>query len=113
MRLTKPACYAALLMLALAGAPAAAALRTVGAVARSLPLDGGVELRMASGARVRVGFATPDAVRVRMHPAGQPGFAPEGASWLGGGWAPTNYMVSRGLLRYGRHALAARLARRY
>ena len=75
MRLTKPACYAALLMLALAGAPAAAALRTVGAVARSLPLDGGVELRMASGARVRVGFATPDAVRVRMHPAGR--FVPD------------------------------------
>ncbi|GAB3373713.1 MGH1-like glycoside hydrolase domain-containing protein [Massilia agri] len=52
-------------------------------------------------------------VPVASYPADQPGFAPEGAYWLGGVWAPTNYMVIRGLQRYGRHALAARLARRY
>jgi hypothetical protein len=53
------------------------------------------------------------AVPVATFPADQPGFAPEGGYWLGGVWAPTNYMVIRGLQRYGQHALAAQLAHRY
>jgi alpha-glucosidase len=75
MRFTKHAALCGGLVLALAAIPAAAALRTVGAVVHSLPLSDGVELRLASGARVRVGFATPDAVRVRMHPKGR--FGPD------------------------------------
>jgi glycogen debranching enzyme len=46
-------------------------------------------------------------------PADQVGFNPAGGYWKGGVWAPTNYMVIRGLQRCGQHALAERLARRY
>jgi len=45
--------------------------------------------------------------------ADQPLFAPEGNYWLGSVWAPTNYMVLRGLERIGERALAVQLARRY
>lgn len=74
-RLHAAAFVVAALALALAAIPAAAALRSVGAVVQSLPSADGVELRLASGARVRVGFATPDAVRVRMSPTGS--FGPD------------------------------------
>jgi neutral trehalase len=45
--------------------------------------------------------------------ADQPGFSPAGGYWLGAVWAPTNYMVLQGLLRYGRTDLARKLARQY
>jgi alpha-glucosidase len=69
LRLPVAACSA--LVLLLATTPAGAALRSVGKVVESRQLDEGVELKMSSGARVRVGFATPDVVRVRMSPTGR------------------------------------------
>ncbi|MEH6437142.1 glycoside hydrolase family 31 protein [Massilia sp. DD77] len=63
------------LLLALAALPATAALRSVGAVVDSRPSGDGLELRLSSGARVRLGFATPDTVRVRMSPTGS--FGPD------------------------------------
>jgi alpha-glucosidase len=62
-------------LLALAPTPAAAALRPAGKVVQALPSADGVDLRLSSGARVHVGFATPDVVRVRMAPFGR--FAPD------------------------------------
>jgi hypothetical protein len=50
-------------------------------------------------------------VPVATFPADQPGFNPAGGYWLGSMWAPTTYMVIRGLDRAGRPALAQRLAR--
>jgi glycogen debranching enzyme len=52
-------------------------------------------------------------VPIASFPADQPGFTPDGGYWLGGVWAPTNYMAIRGLQRVGQHALADKLARRY
>jgi glycogen debranching enzyme len=52
-------------------------------------------------------------VPVASFPADQPGYQPDGGYWRGGVWAPTNYMVLRGLQRYGQHSLAWALARRY
>lgn len=43
-------------------------------------------------------------------PADMPGFSSDGGYWRGGVWAPTNYMLIRGLQRCGRHGLARRLA---
>lgn len=40
-------------------------------------------------------------------------FNGRGGYWLGGVWAPTNYMTIMGLERVGRHDLACRLARQY
>ncbi|MBQ7549050.1 MAG: glycoside hydrolase [Clostridia bacterium] len=37
-------------------------------------------------------------------------YDPDGGYWNGGVWAPTVYMVLRGLTRYGRHGLAAEIA---
>ncbi len=45
--------------------------------------------------------------------ADQPEYNPKGAYWLGSIWAPTNYMVLRGLTRYGKNDLARELARQY
>lgn len=42
-----------------------------------------------------------------------PHFCPTANYWCGGVWAPVNYMVLRGLDRYGYHALAHRIALRY
>ncbi len=58
-------------VLLLAALPADAALRSVGKVTESRPVEGGLELKLSSGARLRVGFATPDVVRVRMAPTGR------------------------------------------
>jgi alpha-glucosidase len=58
------------LVLLLAAMPAAAAPRSVGAVVQAVPSGEGVDLRLSSGARVHIGFATPDVVRVRMSPSG-------------------------------------------
>jgi alpha-glucosidase len=58
------------LLLAMAAMPAAAALRSVGAVVHTQPTADGLDLRLSSGARVRIGFVTPDVVRVRMNPGG-------------------------------------------
>ena len=38
------------------------------------------------------------------------GYDPDGGLWLGGVWAPTNYMVLSGLSRHGYHALAHEIA---
>jgi hypothetical protein len=46
-------------------------------------------------------------------PADQAGFSPRGDYWMGGVWAPTNYMLLRGLRRCGAEATARRLARTY
>lgn len=50
---------------------------------------------------------------VACFPADQPGFDPRGGYWMGGVWAPTNYMVILGLERVGRHDLATKLARQH
>jgi hypothetical protein len=52
-------------------------------------------------------------IPVASWPADQAGFSPAGGYWKGGVWAPTNYMVIRGLARCGRDDLARRLARQY
>jgi hypothetical protein len=49
-------------------------------------------------------------IPVASFPADQPGYNPGGAYWLGSMWAPTNYMVIRGLERVGQSALAKLLA---
>ena len=51
----------------------------------------------------------------RPHPiptlaAGDPAYDARGHYWRGGVWAPTNYMVLKGLERKGRHDLARRIA---
>ncbi len=38
------------------------------------------------------------------------GYDPDGGLWLGGVWAPTNYMVLSGLSRHGYHELAHQIA---
>jgi hypothetical protein len=43
-------------------------------------------------------------------PADMAGFQSDGGYWRGGVWAPTNYMLIRGLARCGRRDLARRLA---
>lgn len=63
------------LLLALAAMPAAAAPRSVGAVVQTMPSADGLDVKLSSGARLRIGFATPDVVRVRMNPAGS--FGPD------------------------------------
>ncbi|HEX8554169.1 MAG TPA: trehalase family glycosidase [Sphingomonas sp.] len=50
---------------------------------------------------------------VATFPADQRGFDPKGGYWLGGIWAPTNYMIIRGLERVGRGDVAERLARQF
>jgi glycogen debranching enzyme len=42
-----------------------------------------------------------------------PNYDPEGGYWLGGVWAPTNYMVARGLQRFGYQDLAREIAVRH
>lgn len=58
-------------------------MRSVGSVAQTTPANDGVDLRLSSGARMHIGFTTPDVVRVRMSPSGsfQPdaSYAIEGA----------------------------------
>jgi len=54
----------------------------------------------------------------RPHPfpslaADEPAYDPRGNYWRGGVWAPTTYMVIKGLERTGHHALAAAAARRH
>ncbi len=45
--------------------------------------------------------------------ADQPGFSSLGTYWLGSVWAPTNYMVIKGLMRYNQKQLATKLAKQY
>lgn len=52
-------------------------------------------------------------VPVATMPADSPDFEPTGGYWHGAVWAPTNYMVLRGLETCGRHDLARQLARSY
>lgn len=68
-RIPVAACSA--LVLLLSALPAGAALRSVGKVVESRQVDDGLELKLSSGARVRVAFTTPDVVRVRMNPGGR------------------------------------------
>ena len=46
-------------------------------------------------------------------PADEPEFSPDGGYWHGSVWAPTNYMVIKGLLRYNKKQLATKLAKQY
>jgi len=62
---------AAVILAGLATAPADAAPRTVGAVAHVDPTADGFDLSMSSGARLHIGFAAPDVVRIRMNPSGK------------------------------------------
>ena len=45
--------------------------------------------------------------------ADHPSFSPEGGYWCGGVWAPTNYMVLKGLDTYGRYDLSYQIGRNY
>jgi hypothetical protein len=45
--------------------------------------------------------------------ADQPEYNPKGGYWLGSIWAPTNYMILRGLSRYGKNDLAREIAEQY
>jgi hypothetical protein len=45
--------------------------------------------------------------------ADEPEFSAKGDYWRGSVWAPTNYMVLRGLLKYGKHHIANRMAAQY
>ena len=45
--------------------------------------------------------------------ADHPSFSPDGAYWCGGVWAPTNYMVLKGLDTYGRYDLSYTIGRNY
>jgi Mannosylglycerate hydrolase MGH1-like glycoside hydrolase domain len=49
--------------------------------------------------------------RVPSLSADHPEYDPGGGYWLGGVWPPTNYMVLRGLDRYGCHGLAHKISR--
>jgi len=40
-------------------------------------------------------------------------YTPEGIYWTGGVWAPTNYMITRGLMNSGRHDIAHAIAMKY
>lgn len=51
--------------------------------------------------------------RVPTQAADSPGYQPDGAYWRGGVWAPTNYMLLRGLSRHGQHDLAYAIARNH
>lgn len=42
-----------------------------------------------------------------------PNYDPEGRYWLGGVWAPINYMISKGLHRHGRADVARKLAMKH
>jgi glycogen debranching enzyme len=46
-------------------------------------------------------------------PADEPGYSPEGQYWNGAVWAPTNFMVVKGLEGYGYDDLALRVTARY
>ena len=52
-------------------------------------------------------------IPIASYPADQKEFSPEGNYWLGSIWAPTNYMVIRGLMRYGKKEPATKLAQQY
>lgn len=52
-------------------------------------------------------------IPVASYPADQEGYSKEGSYWLGSVWAPTNYMVLRGLQRYNEEKTARRLAKQY
>lgn len=52
-------------------------------------------------------------IPVASFPADQAGFSKQGDYWLGSVWAPTNYMILRGLVRYKQNKLAMRLAKQY
>lgn len=45
--------------------------------------------------------------------ADQKGYDPKGGYWLGGVWAPTNYMIVKGLERYGYEDIAAKASETY
>lgn len=45
--------------------------------------------------------------------ADDPNYDPKGTYWVGGVWAPTNYMVTRGLMQAGRGDVAHQIAAKY
>jgi hypothetical protein len=52
-------------------------------------------------------------IPVSSYPADQKEYSKEGSYWLGSVWAPTNYMIIRGLMRYNKKKLAKKLAMQY
>lgn len=53
------------------------------------------------------------AIPVATTSAAEKEFTPAGGYWCGSVWAPTNYMVLRGLKRYGKTEVARKLARQF
>ncbi|MDY7009849.1 MAG: trehalase family glycosidase [Planctomycetota bacterium] len=45
--------------------------------------------------------------------ADDPNYSPKGTYWYGGVWAPTNYMITRGLMKAGRSDVAHEIAMKY
>ncbi len=45
--------------------------------------------------------------------ADDPNYTPKGVYWCGGVWAPTNYMIARGLMKAGRPDVAHEIAMKY
>lgn len=45
--------------------------------------------------------------------ADHPDYNPKGHYWVGGVWAPTNYMIIKGLQKYGLHEFAAEASEKY
>ena len=56
-------------------------------------------------------FATP--VMLPALSADHPSFSPTGGYWCGGVWAPTSYMVLKGLDRYGKYDLSHKIGMNY
>ena len=56
-------------------------------------------------------FATP--VMLPALSADHPAFSPDGGYWCGGVWAPTSYMVLKGLDTYGRYTLSHKIGMNY
>ncbi len=52
-------------------------------------------------------------IPIATYSADQKEYQAHGGYWLGSVWAPTNYMVIKGLERYHKHALAKKLAKKY
>src|SRR5665647_3516506 len=52
-------------------------------------------------------------IPIASYSADQKEYNPKGEYWLGSVWAPTNYMVLRGLSRYAKNELAGKLAKQY
>ena len=52
-------------------------------------------------------------IPVATTPANEKGFSPKGEYWKGSVWAPTNYMILKGLAKYQKTKIADQLAKQY